>query len=64
MVKLADRITNLQSPPKHWNKDKILNYLEEAKLIAKSLNEKNEYLTKRLESKILDYEKNLISQVK
>ena len=55
MVKLADRITNLQPPPKNWNRDKILNYLEESKLIAKSLNEKNEYLNQRLESKILEY---------
>jgi (p)ppGpp synthase/HD superfamily hydrolase len=33
MVKLADRITNLQEPPKSWGKNKILNYLNEAKLI-------------------------------
>ncbi len=32
MVKLCDRITNLQPPPKHWNKEKIANYQNEARL--------------------------------
>ena len=35
MVKLSDRITNLQPPPKHWNKEKINAYREEAELIFK-----------------------------
>jgi (p)ppGpp synthase/HD superfamily hydrolase len=26
LVKLADRITNLQTPPKHWSKEKIIKY--------------------------------------
>lgn len=56
-VKLADRITNLQEPPKHWDKDKILNYLNEAKLINEKLKNKNEYLKNRLESKISEYKK-------
>jgi len=54
-VKLADRITNLQKPPKHWEKDKILNYLNEAKLINKMLKNKNEYLNNRLGNKISEY---------
>ncbi len=33
MVKIADRITNLDPPPLHWNKDKIRRYADEAKLI-------------------------------
>lgn len=57
MVKLADRITNLQEPPKHWKKDKIQNYLSEAIVINETLNNKNEYLNKRLESKIAEYKK-------
>ena len=57
IVKLADRITNLQEPPKYWNKDKILNYLNEAKLINEMLNYKNEYLNHRLKTKINEYNK-------
>lgn len=57
MVKLADRITNLQQPPKHWDGDKKAYYLEEAKLIADALTDKNEYLHSRLLSKIEGYRK-------
>ena len=57
MVKLADRITNLQKPPKHWDKDKIKNYVIEAKLINKMLSNKNEYLNNRLQNKIVEYKK-------
>ena len=56
MVKIADRITNLQKPPIHWSKEKIIKYCEEAKLISITLNNKNDYLNKRLESKIKEYE--------
>jgi guanosine-3',5'-bis(diphosphate) 3'-pyrophosphohydrolase len=55
-VKLADRITNLQPPPKHWNTEKKIKYLEEAKAILKELNKGNEYLAKRLETKIQEYQ--------
>ena len=61
LVKIADRITNLQSPPKHWNIDKITTYCKEAKLISKSLSGKNDYLNKRLESKIQEYERKIKS---
>ncbi|MBS3993657.1 MAG: bifunctional (p)ppGpp synthetase/guanosine-3',5'-bis(diphosphate) 3'-pyrophosphohydrolase [Bacteroidetes bacterium] len=56
MVKLADRITNLQKPPKYWSKDKIQNYLNESKLIREMLNDKNEFLNKRLQMKIAEYQ--------
>ncbi len=46
IVKLADRITNLQQPPKTWNKEKIEKYLETAKIISKTLNNKSSYLNK------------------
>lgn len=59
IVKLADRIINLQAPPSHWEKEKIQNYFEEAKLIAETLKGKNEYLEKRLLSKIEAYEQHL-----
>ena len=56
MVKLCDRITNLQPPPKHWDKDKIKAYFNEAKLILESLGESNDYLSIRLQTKIDNYE--------
>ena len=57
IVKIADRITNLQRPPKHWSKEKIVSYYEEAKLISSTLTKKNNYLNQRLSSKILEYGK-------
>jgi hypothetical protein len=57
MVKLADRITNHQEPPKYWGKNKILKYLNEANLINEMLKGKNEYLNKRLQTKIVEYKK-------
>ena len=56
MVKIADRITNLQKPPNHWNEKKIKNYLIEAKLISSKLENMNSYLNNRLEEKIKEYE--------
>jgi len=57
MVKMADRITNLQQPPTHWSKEKIKNYYEEAVLIHSTLKNENVILATRLENKIADYRK-------
>ena len=57
IVKLADRITNLQPPPKSWSKEKISNYLKQSRLISNQLKEKNDYLNKRLDLKIEAYAK-------
>jgi (p)ppGpp synthase/HD superfamily hydrolase len=57
MVKLADRITNLQEPPKHWKKDKINHYLKEAALIDELLVDTHAYLNARLRSKMATYQK-------
>lgn len=57
IVKLADRITNLQQPPGHWTNDKIRDYLSEARLISRMLQDKNEYLNTRLDAKIAEYER-------
>ena len=58
-VKLADRITNLQPPPSHWTKEKMMQYHQESIEIYNRLNWKvNEYLRNRLKDKIdryLDY---------
>ncbi len=55
MIKLADRITNLQEPPSSWDSQKILNYHKEAKFILSCLKNSNAYLSKRLEEKINNY---------
>jgi (p)ppGpp synthase/HD superfamily hydrolase len=54
-VKLADRITNLQSPPEFWDNQKITDYREESKLILHALRDGNEYLAVRLKEKIEEY---------
>ncbi|PZP51309.1 MAG: bifunctional (p)ppGpp synthetase/guanosine-3',5'-bis(diphosphate) 3'-pyrophosphohydrolase [Pseudopedobacter saltans] len=54
-VKLADRITNLQIPPKHWDAQKIENYRNEAIMILDRLRGGNTYLENRLETKIEEY---------
>jgi len=55
MVKLCDRITNLQPPPKHWNKEKIASYREESRIILDELGASNAYLAARLAQKIDAY---------
>lgn len=55
MVKLADRITNLQPPPKHWDQQKIAYYRIEANLILEALGSANPYLANRLQQKIDRY---------
>ncbi|CAM3879286.1 MULTISPECIES: HD domain-containing protein [Flavobacterium] len=54
-VKLADRITNLQTPPKQWDNEKIKNYHKEALQILETLSGTNEYLENRLQAKIEEY---------
>ncbi len=55
MVKLADRITNLQPPPGHWDAEKIERYREEGKEILQELGKGCSYLAERLKQKILKY---------
>ncbi|MDX8341742.1 HD domain-containing protein [Draconibacterium sp. IB214405] len=59
MVKLADRITNLQPPPKHWTKEKVIMYSEEAQIIYMHLNLTNKYLAHRLKTKVAQYRRYL-----
>ena len=54
-VKLADRITNLQPPPSHWDNAKKINYHKEAQSIHEALSSGNTYLASRLEEKIREY---------
>ena len=52
MVKMADRITNLQPPPPHWDAQRIKAYRREALLILWTLKDASDFLAKRLEVKI------------
>lgn len=55
MVKLADRIVNLQPPPEHWPAEKIERYQLEAIDILSALGSASRYLAARLGEKIRDY---------
>ena len=55
MVKLADRITNLQPPPAHWGDAKIAAYRVEAETILAALGEADGWLAERLRGKIAGY---------
>jgi len=57
VVKLADRITNLQKPPDTWDTPKKEKYRIEAIQILQALKGSNSYLEKRLSEKITEYEK-------
>ena len=55
MVKMADRITNLQPPPSTWSDEKVVRYKQEAILIYNELKDASPYLAERLKSKIENY---------
>jgi (p)ppGpp synthase/HD superfamily hydrolase len=57
IVKLGDRITNLQPPPKKWYKieGKIESYREEGRLILSDLGQASRYLAERLRDKLRVY---------
>ena len=55
MVKLADRISNLDHPPFYWDDSKKQKYLNEARKIYDLLHEANGLLSQRLQEKIQTY---------
>jgi hypothetical protein len=55
MVKLADRIANLDAPPAYWPADKRCAYRDEAIVIADALGEASEPLHARIRARIADY---------
>jgi len=55
MVKLADRIVNLQTPPAHWSAEKRAKYREEAIQIHEALKSSSSFLADRLLKKISEY---------
>ncbi len=52
MVKLADRITNLQPPPHYWTMDKVERYKQESIKIYETLKDGSLFLAHRLKNKI------------
>lgn len=60
MVKLADRITNLQPPPSYWTLEKNKKYQAEAVMILDALGEASPYLAARLRGKIDSYDEFII----
>ena len=54
-VKLADRITNLQKPPKRWSKSHITEFYYDSVQVLEALKGGNEYLEERLAKKIEEY---------
>ena len=55
MVKMADRITNLQPPPSKWSDEKVARYKQEAIVIYNELKDGSPCLAERLKSKIENY---------
>lgn len=55
MVKMADRICNLQEPPHYWTAEKRAGYREEARQILAALGPASPYLAARLSAKIEAY---------
>lgn len=56
LVKLADRITNLEPPPREWTLEKRRSYLAEAKVILERLGSANARVASRLAGKVAEYE--------
>jgi (p)ppGpp synthase/HD superfamily hydrolase len=57
VVKLADRITNLEPPPKKWPIEKVRKYLEEAREILAQLKGASALLEARFQEKLAAYER-------
>ena len=55
MVKLADRVTNLQPPPAHWDQHKIRHYRREAEIILEHLGTSSPFLAERMRFKLAGY---------
>jgi (p)ppGpp synthase/HD superfamily hydrolase len=55
MVKMADRIVNLQAPPPYWSPKKIAGYRAEAEQIHAALAPASAFLAERLAGRITAY---------
>jgi (p)ppGpp synthase/HD superfamily hydrolase len=55
IVKLSDRICNLQPPPHYWTREKRARYRDEARQILQALGSASPYFSARLQTKIDAY---------
>lgn len=55
VVKLADRITNLQPPPAHWDENRIRHYRRDSGIILEHLGSSSPYLAERMKFKLAGY---------
>lgn len=55
LVKLADRVTNLQPPPVHWDEQKIRHYRRDAEIILEHLGSASPFLAERMRFKLAGY---------
>jgi guanosine-3',5'-bis(diphosphate) 3'-pyrophosphohydrolase len=55
VIKMADRIVNLQPPPSSWTSSKCLFYRDEARLILETLKGVHDQIEARFQSKINNY---------
>lgn len=62
LVKMADRISNLDKPPVYWTDSKISEYLAESKDIYEHLNGFCSYIDIRLWDKICKYENFFVTE--
>ncbi len=60
IVKMSDRITNLQPPPWFWSKRKRMQYKDESLQICEVLKEAGAFSAQRLRTKIEEYERYLV----
>ena len=59
LVKLADRVVNMEPPPRHWSAEKRTRYHGEARHILERLGHASATLSARLQEKIARYERHL-----
>jgi (p)ppGpp synthase/HD superfamily hydrolase len=57
MVKLADRLTNLQPPPAHWSPEKCRRYRVEAEAILDALGAASDVLAGRFRHRLTEYKR-------
>lgn len=55
MVRLADRVVNLEPPPAHWSADQRRAYRDEARVIVDALGAASPALVARLRAKLERY---------
>lgn len=62
IVKLCDRLVNLDPPPRAWSEEKVCGYAEEAREILAALGDVDVVLARRFEEKLRRYEERIESR--